>query len=71
MIYIDAEVSYAPKVLSLGDAESYTDMKAKVNYKVLADGYIFVGARSIETKYENSTSSKFDTTAFVGLEVRF
>lgn len=71
VIYVDAEISHAPKVLSLGDAESYTDMKAKINYKVLADGYVFIGARGIETKYENAGTSKFDTTAFVGLEVRF
>ena len=71
VVYIDAEVSYAPKVLSFGDAESYTDVKAKVNYKVLADGYVFIGARNIETKYENGTRTKFDTTAFAGFEVRF
>ena len=71
VIYVDAEVSYAPKVLSFSDAKSYTDMKAKFNYKVLADGYVFIGARAIETKYENGTSSKFDTTAFLGFEVKF
>ena len=71
LIYLDAEISYAPKVLSFGDAESYIDMKAKVNYKVLENGYIFVGARNIETKYDNDTSAKFDTTAFAGLEIRF
>jgi len=71
VIYVDAEVSYAPKVLSFGDSESYTDMKAKFNYKVLENGYVFVGARSIETKYDNGTTSKFDSSAFVGLEIRF
>jgi len=71
VIYVDAEISYAPKVLSLGDAESYTDMKAKFNYKVLENGYVFIGARSVETKYDNGTTSKFDTSAFIGLEVRF
>jgi len=71
VIYVDAEISYAPKVLSLGDAESYTDMKAKFNYKVLENGYVFIGARSVETKYDSGTTSKFDTSAFVGLEVRF
>jgi len=71
VIYVDAEISYAPKVLSLGDAESYTDMKAKFNYKVLENGYVFIGARSVETKYDSGTTSKYDTSAFVGLEVRF
>lgn len=71
VIYIDGEISYAPKVLSFSDARTYTDMKVKFNYKMLSDGYVFLGARSIKTKYENGTTSKFDTAAFVGFEVRF
>ena len=71
MIYIDADVSYSPRVLSFSDADSYTDMKLRVNYKVLADGYVFVGARRIDTKYENIDETKFDSSAFFGFEVRF
>lgn len=71
VLYIDGELSYAPSVLALSDADSYKGMKARVNYKVLENGYAFIGARSIETKYTNGVTSKFDSTVFVGFEVRF
>jgi hypothetical protein len=71
VIYVNAELSYAPKVLSFTDGETYQDMKAQVNYKVLADGYIFVGARNIQTEYKNGIIKKYDNSAFLGLEVRF
>jgi hypothetical protein len=71
LVYIDADLSYAPKVLSFSDADSYVDFRAKVNYKVLADGYIYLGARSITTKYDSGEEEKYDSSAFVGLEVRF
>ncbi|MGB3750875.1 MAG: YfaZ family outer membrane protein [Arcobacteraceae bacterium] len=71
MIYFDANVSYSPRVLSFMDAESYRDIQARINYKVLADGYIYLGGRNIETEYENNTRVKFDTSAFVGFEIRF
>jgi len=71
MIYVDADFSYAPKVLSFADAQTYTDMKARLNYKVLADGYVFIGARSIETKYEKGSDAKYDNSGFIGFEVRF
>lgn len=71
VIYFDANISYAPQVLSFMDGESYRDIQARINYKVLADGYIYLGGRNIETKYENNTRVKFDTSAFVGFEIRF
>lgn len=71
VLYIDGEISYAPKVLAFADGERYTDMKARVNYKVLADGYVYVGARNIKTKYDNSVEKTYDSSAFIGFEFRF
>ncbi|RLA76474.1 MAG: hypothetical protein DRG78_18960 [Epsilonproteobacteria bacterium] len=70
-IYFDAEFSYAPRVLSFSDAEEYQDLKFKANYKVLEDGYAFIGFRNIETKYENGAEMKYDDSVFVGYEVKF
>jgi len=71
LIYFDLEVAYAPRVLAFSDSEGYTDTRVKVNYKVLEDGYVYIGARDITTKYENSTAISYDTSAFIGYEVRF
>ena len=70
-IYFDAEFSYAPRVLSFSDAEAYKDLKFKANYKVLEDGYVFVGFRNIETEYESGLTIKYDESVFVGYEVKF
>jgi len=70
-IYFDAELSYAPRVLSFSDAETYNDMKFKANYKVLEDGYAFIGYRNIETKYDNMDAIEYDKELFVGYEVKF
>ncbi len=71
LIYFDLEMAYAPRVLSFSDAEGYSDARIKVNYKVLEDGYVYIGARDITTKYENSARVNYDTSAFIGYEVKF
>jgi hypothetical protein len=71
LIYFDLEASYSPRVLSFSNADGYTDAKLKVNYKVLENGYVYIGARDITTKYEKSDKIKYDTSAFIGYEVRF
>lgn len=71
IVYFNLEGSYAPKVLTFMDGENYRDLKFKVNYKILEDGYIYLGTRSINIKYENNSDIKFDTSAFVGYEFRF
>lgn len=71
LIYIDAEVSYAPRVLSFADAKSFSDFQARINYKILNNGYVYIGGRNVQTKYEDGTKKKFDNTAFLGFEVKF
>ncbi len=70
LIYFDLGIAYAPKVLSFSDAQKYTDIKFKTNYKVLEDGYLFLGYRNIETEYENYII-KYDTSLFVGFQIKF
>ena len=69
-IYFDVEFSYAPRVLSFSDAQKYQDIKFKANYKVLEDGYAFIGYRNIKTTYDVFTL-EYDKELFVGYEVKF
>ena len=71
LVYFDLEAAYAPRVLSFSNAEGYQDMRIKANYKVLEDGYVYIGARDITTKYESSAEVRYDTSAFVGYEIKF
>ena len=70
-IYFDAEFAYAPRVLSFEDAQKYSDLKFKANYKVLEDGYAFIGYRNIKSEYENGMEITYDESIFVGYEVKF
>lgn len=71
LIYFDLEGSYAPRVLSFMDAETYHDARLRLNYKVLDGGYIYLGLREITAKYENNQKIKYDNSAFFGYEFRF
>ena len=70
-VNLNLEYSYAPKTLSFADAEGYNDMKLKLNYKVMDNGSVFVGARNIETSYKNISTAKYDNSLFVGYKVLF
>lgn len=71
MIYFNFEYGYAPSVLTYQDGEKFQDIKFKANYKVLDDGYIYAGIRDIRTTYEPDLEVEYDTSAFVGFNVRF
>lgn len=71
VIYFDAEASYAPTVLSSSQIDSYKDFKFRANYKVLEDGYVFAGTRYIKVDTANYGDVGYDTTMFVGYELRF
>jgi len=75
MVFFDAKVGYAPRVLSYMDAQDYQDGYIKANYKVLDDGYIYVGLRDIKTTYKITSNIdkeiKYDDSVFFGFRVRF
>jgi len=70
-INFDASGAYAPKILSFADSDGYTALSLKVNYKVLDNGYAYVGKRHIETKYDNNINLKLDDNLFFGYKVLF
>ncbi|VAY87046.1 hypothetical protein MNB_ARC-1_631 [hydrothermal vent metagenome] len=71
VIYVNGSYSYAPKTLSLLDAKGYKDIKLAVNYRVLENGYVFIGIRDIETIYDLSVSVKYDNSLFFGYKIHF
>lgn len=69
--HIDGEIDYAPKVLSFSDGDSYKEWNAKVNYKVIDNGYVYVGGRSIKTSYTDGYEFSYDKTLFFGFKVNY
>ncbi len=70
-IHIDAEYNYAPKVLAFSDGETYSEWKTKAHYRVIDNGFVYVGARGITTKYTDNSEVSYDHTAFFGFNVQF
>ena len=70
-ISVDTDIAYAPRVLSFLKAQKFTSGKIKLNYKIMDNGYLYIGGRTISTKYENGTTIKYDSSLFVGYQVQF
>jgi hypothetical protein len=68
---IDATLSYSPKILSYSSADSYTEFTAKANYKVIDNGYAYLGYRDISTSYDDGSDIDFDNTIFFGYKLKF
>jgi hypothetical protein len=72
-IFFNLKYGYAPKTLSFADANRYKDFKITANYKVLDNGYVFLGKRDIRTSYSSNSIAdvKYDTDIFFGFKVEF
>lgn len=70
-ILINFNFSYAPKILTFADGESYREANLKANYKIIENGYVYLGGRSITTKYEDIGSVSYDKNIFFGYKVQF
>jgi len=69
---LNTNLSYSPKILSYSGAENYQELTSKLNYKVIDNGFIYVGYRNIKTTYENVKESiKFDDSIYLGYKVKF
>ena len=70
-VSFDGFVKYSPSVLSFADAKKYTHANIKANYKIIDNGYVYLGTRMIKTTYSNDTILDFDRNIFFGYKVIF
>jgi hypothetical protein len=68
---IDGQIYFAPKVLSLGDAEKYEEYTIRFKYNVIHAADIYIGARYIKGAYKNAPDARFDTGMHIGATVSF
>ncbi|CAA6820000.1 MAG: Unknown protein [uncultured Sulfurovum sp.] len=62
--------SYAPEVLALDEAKSYTDTKIEANMEIVPNTHLFVGYRYISTEYKEDDKT-FNNAAYGGLKLSF
>jgi hypothetical protein len=70
-ISFDGSVQYAPKVLTFLDGKSYKFTNLKANYRIIDNGYVYIGVRDITTKYKDIGDIDYDDSLFFGYKVNF
>lgn len=63
-------VAYAPSVLSLRNAESYSDFRLEADMEVISNIHLFTGYRNIKTNYEDYDQT-FNNSFYGGLRLSF
>ncbi len=61
----------APDVLSLGDLDEYRDLSLRVQYALLREADVFVGARYLNTEFSNGSRALIDNGLNIGFNIRF
>lgn len=70
-VSVAGEIYFAPKVLSLGDAEKYEEYAFRVGYNLMREADIYVGARYVKGEYKKASDARYDTGMHLGITLRF
>ncbi len=70
-ITFNAEVAYAPKVLSFNDAQGYYEYRISADFHVIDNAEVYVGYRDMETKFEGTSFYKYNGAGYVGFRFHF
>ena len=70
-VNVFAELFYAPKVLSLQEAEGYYEYRVGVDVELIKNADVYLGYRDLETKYENGSYVKYNGSAYIGFRFKF
>lgn len=66
----EANLYYAPDILSFNDVTAFHEIIARVTYKVLPQGRVFVGWHDV-SGYYNGTQATVDETFHVGFRINY
>lgn len=61
----------APDVLTIGDLDKYEDLSVRLQYALLREADVFVGARYLNTEFSNGSRAIIDNGVNVGFNIRF
>lgn len=67
----EGALHYAPSILSFGDADDLTRVRAQVNYRVIQNADVFLGYHYLNTDLENGADVTLDKGIFAGMKLLF
>lgn len=70
-VSVGGEIYFAPKVLSLGDAEKYEEYSFRVGYNLMREADVYIGARYVKGEYKKAPDARYDTGMNIGITLRF
>ena len=70
---INGAVYYAPKVLSMRDADNFFETRIALDVEVIKNGNVTVGYRRLDTNYKTDKGSDFryNRSAYIGFKLNF
>ena len=68
---LNTNIYYSPEALSFFDAKKLISYDIDVNYKIINNGFIYVGSRKIDTQYDNGADIEFNKSVYFGFKFLF
>lgn len=69
---INADIYYAPKVLSFNNANKYLEYRIEYDAQVIKQGHVVVGYRHINTDYDDARGNfTYNASAYIGFKFEF
>ncbi|MBV62606.1 MAG: hypothetical protein CMH65_15055 [Nevskiales bacterium] len=70
-IGVGAYLYYAPDVSAFGDIDKYLEYAANLNYELIRNAFVYVGARQIRLGFDPGSEVSVDTGAHAGFNLKF
>ena len=68
---VRADAYYAPDVLSFDEIQRYSDLSARVQYRIIEQAWVYLGYRRADVNPDRGHSQKIDEGGYVGLMLWF
>lgn len=65
------DVSHAPKIVTFGDADRYTELGARVEYEIMPAAAVYVGYNKLRLTIPNGGSATIDDGWSLGVRMHF
>tara|TARA_B100002019_G_scaffold273549_1_gene269727 strand:- start:202 stop:777 length:576 start_codon:yes stop_codon:yes gene_type:complete len=70
-IGVGAYLYYAPDVSAFGDIDKYLEYAANINYELIRNAFVYIGARQVRLGFDPGSEMSVDTGAHAGFFLEF
>lgn len=70
-IGLGAYAYYAPDVSAFGDVDKYLEYAANINYELIRNAFVYIGARQVRYGFDPGSELAIDTGGHAGFHLKF